>query len=750
MKKKFLKEKDIIAQDKTSSTSATALQERETTKWVGQSIPRVDAIDKVLGKTQYPGDLSRPDMLHMKVLLARRPHARIKKMETKTTRATPDVITVLTASDVPCNEYGLIESDQPVLCGDIVRFVGDKVALIIAKTEHAAIVGRERLVVEYEDLPAITDPRRALEAKAPILHAKKGSNLLAQRRIRKGSIEQGFAKADVIIESEYTTPHQEHAFLQPEAGLAYVDEQERVVVETAGQWSHDDRHQIAHALKIPDEQVRVVYTYGGGAFGGKEDVSIQIVLALAAWKLRKPVKLVWEREESIIGHHKRHPYIIKAKWGATKDGKLTGIQMDMLSDAGAYASSSREVLNNATAMCTGPYECENVWVDSRAVYTNNPTCGAFRGFGAPQVEFAAEMQMNKLAQAVGLDPIEFRRKNVWRNGSIQATGAPVPQPVGVLNVLDAAAARAADWTPQKRTSSQNKNAKKRGYGVAVGFKNIGYGFGFDERCAMTLELHGQNEIDKVVVRAAASDAGQGAHTILAQFAADALDVSLEKIQLVTGDTSVAAETGSCSASRLVFVMGNAVLETAKIAKQQWESTSERPVIVTHRYRPRRTTPLDPETGAGDPAISYCYATQIAEVEVDTETGHISIIQLLSALDVGKAVNPQQLIGQVEGGAAQGLGWATVEHFVMKEGYVMTPNFTLYLIPTVLDVPESMNTVVLEDPDPQGPLGARGIGEMGLIPAAPALASAVFDATGIWYDHLPLTPERVLRGLSSNK
>jgi CO/xanthine dehydrogenase Mo-binding subunit len=735
MKKKLVEETRSQRAD-----SATAVADRGTTKIVGQSIMRIDAIEKVLGKTQFPGDFSKPEMLYMKVLLARRPHAHIKKIDSSETLATPDVIAVFTAADVPCNEYGLIEPDQPVLCGDVVRFVGDKVALVIAKTEHAAVIGRERLVVDYENLLAITDPRRALDTNAPILHAKKGTNLLAQRRIRKGNIEMGFSKADTIVEAEYVTPHQEHAYLQVEAGLAYVDEQGRVVVETAAQWSHDDRHQIAHALELPEDRVRVIYTYGGGAFGGKEDVSVQIVLALAAWKLKKPVKLVWEREESIIGHHKRHPYIIKAKWGATRDGKLTAIQMDMLSDAGAYASSSREVLNNATAMCTGPYECENVSVDSRAVYTNNISCGAFRGFGAPQVEFAAEMQVNKLAHRLGLDPIEFRKKNLWRNGSIQATGARVPEPVGTINVLEAAA-KAIGWPVKK--SSSNKSHKEHGFGVACGFKNVGYGFGFDEKCTVTLELYGGNEIEKVIVRGGASDAGQGVHTILTQYVADALDVSLEKIQLVTGDTCEADPVGSCSASRLAFMLGQAVQGAAALANARWKASHERPVKVTYRFKPRPTTPLDPETGAGDPAISYCYATQIAEVEVDTDTGQITILRLISAHDVGKAINPQQLVGQIEGGAAQGLGWATVENFVMKDGFVMTPNFTLYLIPTVLDVPDSFQTVILEDPDPQGPHGARGVGEMGLIPAAPALVAAVHDAIGVWFDQLPLTPERVL-------
>lgn len=717
---------------------------------IGRSVPRVDALDKVTGRTRFPGDLTVPGVLHMKVLFARRPHARIKRLDVREALAVPGVVDVITAADVPCNEYGLIEPDQPVLCGDVVRWVGDKVALVIAETERAAIAGRDQIRVEYEDLPVLSDPRRALDPDAPLVHAGKGTNLLAERHIRKGDVEAGFAQADVIVEAEYRTPFQEHAYLQPEAGLAYVDDQGRVVIETAGQWSHDDRHQIAHALQLPEEQVRVVYHYAGGAFGGREDISVQLILALAAWKLRRPVKIVWEREESVIGHHKRHPFVIRARWGATRDGRLTAIRMDLLADAGAYHSSSSAVLGNATVMCTGPYECDNVWVDARAVYTNNPPCGAFRGFGAPQVEFAAEMQMNKLADVLGMDPVELRRRNLWRDGSIQATGAPVPTPVGAVRVLDAAA-EAAGWpTPAEADAVASPAAVRRGIGVACGFKNIGYSFGFNEKCTVTLELHGKDEMEEVVVRAGASDVGQGVHTVLAQFVADQLEVPLERLRLVTEDTAEAPETGSCSASRLTFMLGNAALGAVKRAKERWLNTDDDPVVVTFEYRARRTTPLDPETGASDPCITYGYAAQIAEVEVDTETGEVRVLRLVSAHDVGRAINPQQLEGQIEGGAAQALGWTTVEHFIVQNGEILTPNFTLYLIPTVYDVPETLIPVVLEDPDPQGPLGARGIGEMAFLPAAPAVVAAVHDAIGVWFDELPLTPERVLWGLRRNR
>lgn len=725
---------------------------------IGQSIPRVDALDKVVGRTLYPGDLSKPGMLHMKVLFARRPHARIKRIDPSAALAHPGVVAVLTADDVPVNEYGLMEPDQPALCGDVVRFVGDKVALIIGETAQAAAEGRDLMKVEYEDLPVLTDPRRALDADAPLVHAEKGSNLLASFRIRKGNIEAGFAQADVIVEAEYHTPYQEHAYLQPEAGLAYIDDEGRVVIETAGQWSHDDRHQIAHALQLPEEQVRVVYRYAGGAFGGREDMSVQLILALAAWKLRRPVKIVWSREESIIGHHKRHPYIIRARWGASREGKLTAIQMDLLGDAGAYASSSRAVLNNAVVMCTGPYECDNIHVDGRAVYTNNPPCGAFRGFGSVQAEFAAEMQMHKLAEKLGMDPVEFRMRNLFRDGSIQATGAPVPTPVGATRVLEAAA-RAAGWTNEngswehKNTQYTVRNVpstKRRGLGIACGYKNIGYSFGFNEKATVTLELHGKAEIEEVVVRAAASDVGQGVHTILAQFVADELDVPLHRLRLVTDDTAVAPETGSCSASRLTFMLGNAAIRAARQAKERWRNTDDDPVVVTYEYHARQTTPLDEETGESDPCITYGYAAQAVEVEVDMETGQLHVVRVISAHDVGRAINPQQVEGQIEGGVAQGQGYATIEHFIVQNGEIVTPNLTTYLIPTVLDVADETKALILEDPDPEGPLGARGVGEMAMLPIGPAIAAAVHAATGVWFDALPLTPERIVWGLAGRE
>ncbi len=365
---------------------------------IGQSLPRVDARGKVTGQSLYPGDIDLPDMLHMKMLFAGRPHAQIKRVDVSTAEVHPGVVAVFTAKDVPVNEYGLILPDQPVLCGpgsskvgaDRVRFVGDQVALVVAESEAIASQGRDLISVDYADLPVVDDARDALDGSGPLLFPEKGTNVFCSYRIRKGDAAAAMRQAEVVVEGEYHTPFQEHAYLQPEAGLAYIDEQGRVTVIVAGQWTHEDQDQIAHALGLTHEQVRVIYPAIGGAFGGREDMSVQIILALAAWRLHqrgisRPVKTIWSREESIIGHHKRHVFHFRTRWGATREGKLVAAEVDITQDGGAYAYTSTKVLGNATLMCTGPYEIPNVSVDSRSVYTNNLPGGAFRGFGGPHL-----------------------------------------------------------------------------------------------------------------------------------------------------------------------------------------------------------------------------------------------------------------------------------------------------------------------------------------------------------------------------
>jgi CO/xanthine dehydrogenase Mo-binding subunit len=735
------------------------------TSIVGQSVVRQDARAKVTGEAKYPGDLVMEDMLHAKILFAGRPHARILRIDTSQAEAVPGVVAIFTARDVPVNEYGLQTPDQPVLCGpgspkpgaDVVRFVGDQVAVIVAETEDAATRGRDLVHVEYRDLPVLSDPVEALKPDAPQLHPQRvpnpihpelctEGNLISHHQIRKGDVEAAWSQADVIVEGEYRTPAQEHAYLQPEAGLAYIDDQDRVTVAVAGQWTWEDQQEIAHALDLPPEQVRVIYPAIGGAFGGREDMSLQIVLALAAWKLQRPVKMVWSREESILGHCKRHPAWLRCKWGATRQGRLVAAEVQVLADGGAYCYTTNKVLGNATVTCTGAYEIPNVKVDVDGVYTNNPPGGAFRGFGAPQGIFAAEMQMNKLAEALEMDPVELRMRNLLREGGLTAMGTPLPGGVSLVEVTERCAL-AAGW--RRGETGWQKPSTPHGLGLAVAFKNVGFSFGYQENCWVKIELRGDTEIKDALVFVGSAEVGQGTHSAIRQMAAEALGLPLDQVRLVASDTATSpGSSGSVSSSRTTFMAGNAVQEAAKKALEQWKN-EERPAVGEHTYLAPKTTPFNPETGYGVPNLAYGYVAQAVEVEVDEETGQLRILRVVCADDVGKAVNPQQVEGQIEGAVAQAVGWATCENFITADGHVLTPNLSTYLIPSISDLPQEVVSIIVEHPDPRAPWGVRGMGEMPFIPLAPALTAAVHDATGVWYDELPLTPERVLRGLADS-
>ena len=728
------------------------------TQSIGKSLTRLDVKDKVTGEALYPGDINKPNQAYLKILFAHRPHAIVKSIDTAAAEALEGVIAVYTAKDVPVNEYGLGENDQPVLCGpgsdkpyaDRVRFVGDQVAVVVAESPKIAAQALKLIAVDYQDLPVVTDPRAARQPEADLLHPDRGTNIISHLKIRKADIDVAFEKCDVIIEGEYETPMQEHAYLQPEAGLAYIDDEGRVTVEVAGQWTHEDQEQIAHALGLPLEQVRVIYPVIGGAFGGREDMSIQIVLALAAYKLHqrgtnRPVKTIWSREESIIGHHKRHAYFIKTRWGADIEGNLLAAEVEVVADAGAYIYTSPKVLGNATLMCTGPYEIPAVKVDSYAVYTNHVPGGAFRGFGGPQGAFAAEQQMNKLAAALNLDPVEIRMKNILRDGSLLSVGTPMPEGVSMPQVVEECA-RVAQWPDGRQSSvSSPQSPVRRGLGFACGFKNIGFSFGYQENCTATVELHGGAEVERAVIRHAAAEVGQGTHQAIVQMTAEALGIPVEQIEWDFSDTATSGNAGSVSASRMTYMSGNSVQGAVDKALEKWND-EERPAIATYKYLAPKTTALDPETGESTPNFAYGYVAQAVEVEVDTETGFVRIVDVISANDVGKAINPQQVEGQTEGAVVQAAGYAIMENFIQKDGYVLTPQLSTYLIPTVLDVPDKVETVILEFPDPNGPWGARGMGEMPYIPLTPAITAAIYQATGVWFDDFPLTPERVLRGL----
>jgi CO/xanthine dehydrogenase Mo-binding subunit len=737
---------------------------------VGQSIQRVDAVGKVTGETRYPGDIDFPNQAYMKILFANRPHAVIRAIDTRGAEAMEGVLAVYTAKDVPVNEYGLIMPDQPVLCGpgsskpngEQVRFIGDQVALVVAESEAIAARARDRIQVEYEDLPVVTDARAAMQPGATLLHPDRDSNVFCHYRIRHGDSDAAFANADVIVEDIYRTPAQEHAYLQPEAGLGYLDEEGRVTVVVAGQWTHEDQEQIAHALGLPLDQVRVIYPAIGGAFGGREDMSVQIVLGLAVWRLHqrgidRPVKIIWSREESIIGHHKRHPYYIRSRWGASHEGKLVAAEVELVADGGAYAYTSTKVLGNATLMCTGPYLIPNVKVDAYAVYTNNIPNGAFRGFGGPQAAFSAESQMNKLAEKLGLDPVEIRMRNLLGEGDLLSVGTPLPKGVSISQVVEKCAL-SAGWQKDERgwhhpgsflAEVPGKPHLKRGLGFSCAYKNVGFSFGAPEQSWATVEIKGDAEIKQALVYHAGADVGQGAHTIFAQVAAEALGIPIEKVTLVVSDTAFTQTSGSASASRMTFMAGNAIKGAAIEALSRWRA-EERPARATCTYRPPRTTPLDPETGKSEPNFSYGYVAEAVEAEVDTETGQVRLIKVICADDVGKAVNPQQVQGQIEGAIVQAAGYALMENFVQKEGQTLTRGLSTYLIPTVLDIPQEVESLILEYPDPIGPYGARGMGEMPYLPLVPATVAAVHSATGVWFNEFPLTPERVLDGLEPER
>jgi CO/xanthine dehydrogenase Mo-binding subunit len=725
---------------------------------IGKSVKRIDAPGKVTGEAPYPSDINIEGQLWLKIKFSERAHARVLNVDSSRAMQLAGVVAVFTSLDIPVNEYGLVIKDQPVICGpgssiigsDIVRSYMDYVAVVVAETADIAAEALELIDVSYEDLPAVFDPEEAMLESAPQLHPDTPRNVLSQYRIRKGNVEAAWEQCAVIIEDTYHTTWQEHAYLQPEAGVSYIDEEGRVTVIVAGQWVHEDLWQICHALDLPEDKVRVIYPAIGGAFGGREDMSVQIVLALATWKLQRPVKTIWTREESILYHHKRHPISVQAKWGATKEGKIIAIQNRVVGDAGAYNYTSNKVLGNAQLTSTGAYEVENIHVDTYAVYTNNIPTGAFRGFGAVQALFAAEGQVNKLAAALGMDPVELRCRNVFKEGSIQSTGTPLPAGVTIDRVVEQCGLESF-WEKQNGSFRSlaipvsSDYTKRRGIGFACGYKNIGYSFGFPEHSHAAIDLYGRVEIEEAVLRVGGAEVGQGSHTAFKQMAAEALGLPFEKVRLKASDTAYHGSSGSASASRLTFMTGNAIRGAAELALKAWQG-EERPATGDFTYHPPKTSPYDPLTGRSEPNFAYGYVAQAVELEVDIETGQIKVLKVVNASDVGKAINPALVQGQIEGAVAQALGYALMEYLVSEKGRIKNPYLSTYLIPTVLDVPLEVKSVILEYPDPIGPWGARGMAEMPMLPLLPAIAAAIHHATGVWLNSQPFTPDKVVKAL----
>ncbi|MEX2423677.1 MAG: molybdopterin cofactor-binding domain-containing protein [Acidimicrobiia bacterium] len=737
---------------------------------IGVPRNRIDARDKVTGDARYPSDIRRSDSLSAFVVFTDQPHARLVALDVTRALAVPGVIDVLTAADIAVNEYGLTMFDQPVLIGtehtgrsevpcDVSRWEADHLAVVIAEDDRAARSGAAALDAEWDPLPLLGDIDAALEPGAPILHPENGkdSNGYYHLKIRKGDIDAGWTAADVVVEGTYDLPHQEHAYLQPEAATGYIDDEGRITIEIGGQWTYEDLGQVCHALDLSEDAVRIVYPAVGGAFGGREDMSLQIVLAAAVMKLRdrgirRPIRSVWSREESIVGHHKRHRGRIHARLGATRDGVITAVEVDGYLDSGAYNYTTNKVLGNMHLCVAGPYEVPNARIDSIAVYTNTVPAGAFRGFGAPQGAFVAESQMNKLADALGMDPVELRRKNALRDGSLGITQAEMPPGVSLTEVIDAAALGAQqpfDPVPVPSFASlpADESRLRRGRGFACAYKNVGFSFGFPERCDATVVLHGEDTVAWVELFHGAAEVGQGAHTALVQMAAEAAGVEPEWVRASFSDTATSGDSGSVSASRMTWMAGNSILGAVEEATKRWLE-GDRPATGEFRFVPPPTETLDPEDGTGQPNFAYGYVAESVDVSVDIDTGQVRIDRVVCADDVGKAINPALVIGQIEGAVVQAAGYTVSEDLQVVDGRITNPRFSGYLIPGIGDIPGRIDSILVEHPDPRGPWGVRGMAEMPFIPLAPAVVAAIHDATGVWIDGFPLTPSRVLAALQS--
>jgi CO/xanthine dehydrogenase Mo-binding subunit len=734
-----------------------------STKVLGQNVPKKDAATKVRGSRKFPQDFNMEGQLHAKVVWSAHPHARVVMIDTSQAEALPGVVRVLTAKDVPVNRYGIYTPDQPVLVarGEKVRWLGDRIAIVIAESEDIARQARRLVQVEYEPLPVLDDPREAMKPGAPLVQEERDTNILRHIKIRKGEWDNGFAEADVVVESYYHTPYVEHVYMQPEAGIGYIDEQGRVTVISAAQWPHDDLHQISHLLDLPEDQLREIVPAIGGAFGGREDMYVQHLLALCAYCLRRPVKIIFDRNEVMTRTGKRHPWYVRYRTGATNEGVLTAVDIEIVSDAGAYTSTTIPVLEAGTSLTAGPYVVPNAKVDAYGVFTNNAVTMAMRGFGATQANFVAEMQMSKLANALGIDPVELRMKNLFEDGSIALTGNAMPEGVGAKEALRRVALAAGwkqggdGWT-RPDIGPASAPYKRRGFAVACGYKNVGYSFGFDapSKVGVDLAWDESGQVVRAVVKTGVCDVGMGAQTALAQIAAEALGLEYNQVRVSLVDTSNVPDSHSCSASQQVYLSGNALVRAIEEALRKRDEilmaeTGEQLVSAEYEYHGRTriaTTPYDPETGLCEPHVSYGYTAQIALVEVDVETGETDVLKFWAAQDVGRAVNPEMVRGQAGGGVHMGLGYALTEEYIQQEGMAKTRYLSEYYIPTVKDMPGEFTSVTVEVPDPSGPFGAKGVGEMTTLPTAPAIISAIHDAVGVWVDEFPATSERVWRAM----
>ncbi len=722
---------------------------------VGTSPQREDGIPKVRGEFAYSSDLHVEGMLWGATLRSPHPRARIRSLDTAAAAAVPGVHAVLTHADVPGRRtYGLEHADQPVLAWEDVRFQGEPVAIVAADHPETARHAADAIRVDYEVLAPLTDAEAAMRPGAPPLH--EGGNVLRHVRIVHGDPA---AAAPVVVSGEYEVGMQDQAFLGPESGLAVPDGAGGVELHIATQWLHVDRDQVAASLGLPPERVRLSLGGVGGAFGGREDLSMQIHACMLALRTARPVKMVYSREESFYGHVHRHPCRMRYEHGATEDGRLVYVRARIVLDGGAYASSSTAVCSNAACFAAGPYAVPNAHLEALVAYTNNPPCGAMRGFGAVQVAFAHEAQMDKLAAAVGMDPIALRLRNAIAAGDRLPTGQAVPEPAPVAELLervrDMPLPPEPDGPPDQRelpggmANTTHGEGVRRGVGYAVGIKNIGFSEGFDDYSTARVRVAADADGPYVEVHTAAAEVGQGLITVQAQIART--ELGIERVAVLRADTAVGS-AGSTSASRQTYVTGGAVKAACEAVREELgtlladrdalaAAVAERPVEATVEWHHRPTFPLDAQ-GQGDAHLQFAFSVHRAVVDVDAELGLVRVVELATAQEVGRVINPQSLEGQIEGGSAQGLGLALMEEIVVRDGEVLNASFTDYLIPTTLDMPR-VRIEVLEHADPTAPYGLKGVGEPPHISTPPAVVAAVRAATGRPLARIPVRPEHIV-------
>jgi xanthine dehydrogenase molybdenum-binding subunit len=749
-------------------------------KVIGQPSLRPDGADKVTGKALYTDDLKFPGMLHAAVKRSGIPHGFLKKLDIEKARQLEGVEAVLTAEDIPGQRtHGLVIHDWPSMIGvgERVRYVGDAVAIVAAENREVALKALEIIEAEYQLEEVIADPVRAKQADAPQLH--ENGNLLKHIKVRKGDVESGFAEADLVLEQVYHTPTMDHAFLEPECTVARPLDGGRMEIYVGSQIPYADRYQVALALGWEEDRVRVVGQLMGGGFGGKEDIAGQIYAALLANVTGKPVKLLYDRHESLIAHPKRHATQVRVKLGAKNDGTLTAIESELYGDTGAYASLGEKVMTRATTHSSGPYEAPHIKADCYAMYTNNPPSGAFRGFGALQSQYAVESLMDELAETVGINPVELRRKNALRIGSVTNTGQVLLESAGLLECIDSVEAKMkqiADGDPFAPRPVEGKPHLVRAWGFATAYKNTGLGGGAPDKSGAEVELYPDGSLE---VRTSSAELGQGLVTVLQMVVAEEFSVPVEQVRVLVMDTDLAPDGGPTTASRQTYVTGNAARLASQTLRQAISAAlaekfnvapeeikfveglaqvDDQEILLGDVVEIMRAEGREPKTSytywapdtqplgeGGDRHVAFSFAAQAVEVEVNTLSGEVDVLRVIAANDVGKALNPLGLQGQVEGGVVMGIGHALTEEFIMEEGYPFTDRLARYRIPSITYTPE-ITSIIVESPTTDGPYGAKGVGEIVSIPTIPAITNAIYNAVGVRIKSLPVDQEEILLGL----